>query len=277
MRKAWLFIFAALGLLAAAGVAYYRVKFPYGESHCCILGMASALEQYAEEHGGRYPAGEVSPEASLSLLYKSSYINAYILRGMTVPEQTVRRILEGGGLLGPQSCGWHYVPGLTRTEDPALAMLWCKHPLGHNGQRTRDGGREAVFVGGRSQRISGDKWPAFLKEQEERLNRRSARAVGGLPLVTGIVELPDGSRTDRIDAYFTVTEESKWSESSGTCTCSGGGLRRSELAWYHAPNQIGYITRTLSFSNLISDPATVTFSDGVPDVTNLVFKMRSKQ
>ena len=37
------------------------------------------------------------------------------------------------------------------------------------------------------------------------------------------------------------------------------------------------MTRTLSFSNLVSDPVTLTFTDGVPNVTNFVFKMRSRQ
>ena len=65
-------------------------RYPYGHSHCCIIGVASVLEQYAEAHRGRYPAGESSPEASLSLLYRSHLIDANLIRGMTVPEVSVR-------------------------------------------------------------------------------------------------------------------------------------------------------------------------------------------
>lgn len=277
MSKLWIWIWATVGLLAAGAWAYYKATFPYGHSHCCILGMSGALQNFAEDNGGRYPAGQASPEASLSLLYRSNYINAYTLRGMTLPEQDVQRILQGGKLLGPESCGWHYVPGLTKADDPGLALLWCKQPLGHNGQRTKDGGRQVVFIGNGVEWISGDKWPAFLQEQQELLKHRSERAVGGAPLVRGILELPDGSRVDRIDACCTVREESQGPDSSRSGTSSGTGLSQSDLVWYQAPLQNGYVTRTLSYSNLISDPVTVRFTNGVPDVTNFVFKMRRKQ
>jgi len=39
----------------------------------------------------------------------------------------------------------------------------------------------------------------------------------------------------------------------------------------------GYITRTLLFSNLESAPVTIVFTNGIPDKTNLVFKMRVKE
>jgi hypothetical protein len=269
-----LVIVTAVAILLGSAMVYYRATFPYGESHCCIIAMSFALEKYAEEDGGRYPAGEASSEASLSLLYKSNYIDPYTLRGMTVPEKTTRRILEGGGLLGPESCGWQYVPGLTFADDPGLALLWCKSALGHNGQRTKDGGRQVVFIGSGIDWIPGDKWPAFLQEQKELLKHRSAKAVGGVPLLTGVIELPDGTRIDRFDGSCTLKEQSKGPNSSSSGT-SSGGFNRSQLVWYHAPLQDGYVTRTLSFSNLISDPVTITFTNGVPDVTNFVFRMRS--
>src|SRR6185437_874944 len=131
-----LVVFAALAVTA---VIYYKMKYPYGESHCCIINMMSSLETYAGDHAGHYPAGESTREASLSLLCRSNYINAYTIRGMTVPEKTVRNILDAGGLLGPDTCGWHYSDGLTRADDPRIALLYCKQPLGHNGQRTKDG------------------------------------------------------------------------------------------------------------------------------------------
>lgn len=268
----WVSCIVAVGVLAAVGVVHHHATYPYGSSHCCIIQMSGALEMYAEENGGRYPAGQSSPEACLSLLCRSNYANAYLLRGMTVPEATVRRILESGGQLGPDSCGWHYVPGLTKADDRKLALVWCKEPLGHNGERTKDGGRQVVFVGGDIEWISGAKWPAFLEEQKALLAHRSQASQSGAPLVTGVIELPDGTRLDRTDAYCTVQEESRDVNLSSHGTSSGG----LELVWYHAPVQNGYVTRTLSFSNLISDPVTVTFTNGVPDVTNYVFKMKSR-
>jgi hypothetical protein len=272
-RRIWVFgIPATVGVLVAGATLYYKAVFPYGQSHCCIIQMSGALEQYAEENGGRYPAGGATPEGSLSLLYKSNYVDAYILRGMTVPEKTVRTILEAGGVLGAGSCGWNYVPGLTRADDAGLALLWCKMPLGHNGQRTKDGGRQVVFIGKGIEWVSGDKWPAFLSEQKALLEHRGSRAVSGLPLVTGGIELPDGSRLNRFDGPCTIREETKGPDSSGHGTSSGGGC---DLRWYQAPIQDGAVTRTLSFSNLVSDPVTIVFSKGIPDVTNFVYRMRS--
>ena len=276
MRKSKTTLFvvlAALAILLGGGLVFYKTTFPYGQSHCCIIGMMGALYQYAEENDGRFPAGETSAEAALSLLYKSNYIDAYSLRGMTVPEKTVRSILEGGGLLGPDSCGWHYEPGLTRADNPRLALLWCKNALGHNGQRAKDGGRQVVFIGRGIERISGAKWAAFLEEQNQLLQQRSARAVSGLPLIKGIIELPDGTLQDEFEGHCTTREETKGPDSSGTVRSLDTGC---QLLWYVAPIQDGTVTRTLSFANLESDPVTITFKKGIPNITNFVYKMRSK-
>ena len=277
MRKRLVIVVCVVCMVAATvggWMAYYTWKFPYGLSHCCIIGMMNALEQYAEENGGRYPAGETSSEASLSLLYRSNYIDAYTLRGMTVPAKTAEGILQGGGLLGPDSCGWYYVPGLTKADDPGLALLWCKTALGHNGDRTRDGGRQVVFVGKGIQWISGGRWSAFVKEQKALMEQRRTRAVSGMPLVSGIIELPDGTHLNRIDGLCWTREETKGSDSMGNSSSSGTGC---ELLWYRAPIQDGTVTRTLSFSNFVSDPVTITFEKGIPNTTNFVYKMRSRR
>jgi hypothetical protein len=209
---------AAAGLLiavalAGGGWAYHQWRFPYGPSHCCISGLALSLAQYAKENGSRYPSGEASPEASLSLLYRSNYADATVLRGMTVPEEQVRRILESGELLGPESCGWHYTEGLTCADDSRIAIVYCKEPLGHNGERTADGGRQVVFVDGLIEWISGEKWPAFLDEQKQLMAQRSDAARKGALLVAAVIELPDGSEIDRVDGPYSLTEELKalWS------------------------------------------------------------------
>jgi hypothetical protein len=76
--------------------------------------------------------GGGTPEGSLSLLF-SNYVDAYTLRGKTVPLNVTEEGLETGKL-GPDSCGWHYVEGLTDTDDPQIAILWDKVGLGHNGE-----------------------------------------------------------------------------------------------------------------------------------------------
>ena len=121
-RVLW-WLFAILLVLVSAGfifdsavVAYFRWQYPYGWSHCCLLGLRGSLEEYAKRHDGHFPAGAGCPEASLSLLYREGLTDANTLRGKTVPEKVVKDILERGELLGPDTCGWHYVEGLTLAE-----------------------------------------------------------------------------------------------------------------------------------------------------------------
>lgn len=162
--------------LVCSAWAYRSWCFPYGWSHCCDKALALVLYQYAEDHGGAYPAGEATPEASLSLLYPD-YVDANMLRGKTVPLEIVRSILLRGDKLAPDTCGWHYVPGLTRDDDSRLAIIWGKVPLGHNGQRTTDGGQSVIRVGGITEYIPGDKWSAFLEQQEQLLAERKRKLV----------------------------------------------------------------------------------------------------
>jgi hypothetical protein len=160
--------FLAVGLLlvVALGIGCYRRQYPYGWSHCCDKQLAFALLDYADRHDGWFPRGEASPEASLSLLYREDPGLAYLLRGKTVPEDVVRERLERGQLLSPETCGWHYVEVLRKDDDPRLALFWDKAGLGHNGQRLSDGGHFVGLVNGTIDYVPGDRWAAFLEEQD---------------------------------------------------------------------------------------------------------------
>jgi hypothetical protein len=174
MKRRRVALFIALlipSVLAGGGWLCYRWTFPYGWSHCCDKQLMLALRFYADEHGGAYPTGEATPEASLSLLYPK-YTGEYLLQGKMVPVDAVRQILESGNRLGPDTCGWHYVDGLTLDDDSRLALFWDKAGLGHNGQRLFDGGRTVFFVKGGPEYIEGAKWKAFLEEQKTLLASR---------------------------------------------------------------------------------------------------------
>lgn len=173
MKKVLSTALIVLGVAFVSGFAYYRWKFPHGWSHCCIQIVASSLREYADDHEGKFPAGESSGEASLSLLYREQLLDAYTLRGMTVPEKRVRAILDNGGLLGPTTCGWNYVPGLTKADNPELAILWCKEALGHNGDRNSRNGRT---VG------PGGQW-----DRSTTFNKCSLAAEFSFPLSTAAV------------------------------------------------------------------------------------------
>ncbi|NQT15805.1 MAG: hypothetical protein HQ582_23825 [Planctomycetes bacterium] len=110
-------------LLVTLVYAYCRYQYPYGWSHCCDKALYSTLVYYADKHDGEFPAGEATPEASLSLLYKEDPYIAHTLRGKSVPETVVLERLGQGQLLSPDTCGWHYVEGLTLDDDPGIALF----------------------------------------------------------------------------------------------------------------------------------------------------------
>lgn len=167
---------ALILLLVAVVYAYCRYKYPYGWSHCCDKALYLALVHYADKHDGKFPAGEATPEASLSLLYKEDPYIAHTLRGKSVPETLVLERLGQGQLLSPDTCGWHYVEGLTLDDDPGIAIFWDKAGLDHNGGRLWGGGHIVWFVTSRSEHVPQDKWDAFLAEQNRLLaDRRQNR------------------------------------------------------------------------------------------------------
>ena len=141
-------VISGIILMVAASIAILgKCKYPYGASHCCIIGMMGALEEYAQNNRGHYPTGQASPEASLSLLYRSNYIDANTLRGMTVPEITVSRILKSGGVLGPDTCGWQYIDGLTYADDNReWQSCTANRPWDTTGNGARGDGRSYLLV-----------------------------------------------------------------------------------------------------------------------------------
>jgi hypothetical protein len=182
-------------LLACIVVAlFFSVRsqlpsYPYGRSHCCLKILGLALQQYANKYGGHFPAGAGSPEASLSLLYREGLADAELLRGKTVPVEKVQDILDHGKLLGSDTCGWHYVEGLTTSDNPDLALVWDKVGLGHNGEDLH-GGHSVWFLLSPEDVVPAKEWPEFLKHQEELMAARRKSAEQRSRSVTGRPESP---------------------------------------------------------------------------------------
>jgi hypothetical protein len=162
----------ALAVAYTLGYAWWQHQYPYGWSHCCDIGLYFDLQSYAATHGGAFPAGEATPEASLSLLYRSQLSDANLLRGKTVPTSVVQEILERGDLLTPETCGWHYVEGLRIDDDPGLALFWDKAGLDHNGGRLEGGGHIVTAVTGDKRQIPESEWNEFIEEQNNLLAER---------------------------------------------------------------------------------------------------------
>jgi hypothetical protein len=174
-RRGLLVVLVLLSLTAVVTrQIWYRSRYPYGWSHCCDLQLLNALEDYAADHGGAFPTDEPTPEASLSLLYPN-YADANLLRGKTVPEEVVQGILDRGKRLRPDTCGWHYVEGLTQNDDSRLAIFWDTVGLGHNGERLPPGGHWVMRFHHQREYIAGSDWEAFLQEQNRLLAERRAK------------------------------------------------------------------------------------------------------
>jgi hypothetical protein len=130
--------------------------------------VAVALREYADRHGGWFPRGEASPEASLSLLHRERpvQVTADALSGMTGSVAAVRARLEAGELLTPDSCGWHYAEGLRTDDAPRLALFWDRTEPGHLYTLLSRGGHLVFFIGDTIDYIPGDNWEEFQAEQE---------------------------------------------------------------------------------------------------------------
>lgn len=175
-RRVAAILLGMAGLLVGGGWLYHQYEYPYGWSHSCDKQLMQALYYYAIEHGGAFPAGEETPEASLSLLYPK-YANEYVLQGKTVPLDLVKATLERGDRLDPDTCGWHYVEGLRLDDDLRLALFWDKIGLGHNGERLPKGGRYVYSVNFVCNYIEGSKWGDFLEEQRRLLEERNRKGA----------------------------------------------------------------------------------------------------
>jgi hypothetical protein len=97
---------AAVILSLLGAYTYTKWKYPYGRTHCCLKHFSLAFRIYASDREGRFPAGESTPEASLSLLHKGDLLSSSILAGMTASRKKAMEVLDRGELLGPDTCSW---------------------------------------------------------------------------------------------------------------------------------------------------------------------------
>jgi hypothetical protein len=261
----------AAGLIGAAYV-WHRYTFPYGSSHRCLKGLGMALRIYAERHNGHFPTGGNCPEASLSLLYRDNReIDGYLLCGKTKSAEAAQAILERGEFLGPDTCDWHYVEGLTLNDDYRIAIVWDKIGLGHNGIRLPNGGHSVLRLDGIEEVIPASEWQQFLDEQKELLASRTEAARKGLPVLTAKIQLPSGKIVDHYNGSFSL----RYTQGSGEGASSGEGLEASVLQWHKMFD--GDYTFTLTLNNLHSKPVEVNVSDGIATPSSILFEMQTDE
>lgn len=269
---------AALFMIAIATLACgmwsgYHWFFPYGPSHCCDKQLFFALHNYADRHEGRYPSGEASPAAALSLLFPD-YVSAELLRGKTVPVEKVEATLASQGRLNEESCGWHYVPGLTKRDDGRIAIFWDKVGLGHNGERLRDGGHSVYFLSGDHHVVTAEEWPQFLEEQTKLVASRDEQAIKGQPALIATIRLPSGKTVDHFEGNWQLETKERFEDGgSREGASSGSGLTRSDLRWYRLRD--GDITYVLSLvdAGWRSKSVTVRTRNGKTEPNSISFDM----
>ena len=171
LRRWFIFGFRALlvGAIAVFGLVWLANRnYPHGRDHCCDKQVGLALLNYAQANGGRFPTGGATPEASLGLLYPE-YLDASVLRGKTYPEEPAKQLLESGKPLTPETCGWHYVDGLTLPNGGSsrIAIFWDKIGLGHNSEYLPSPGHSVTFMDAHGKVIWESDWPRFIADQEK--------------------------------------------------------------------------------------------------------------
>lgn len=162
---------------------WFRMSYPYGPSHCNAPELRTNLIRFATAHTGWFPQGARSPEGSFSLLHTNYEPNLQRLRGKIVPLATAEAAWQRQGQLDAESCGWHYVEGLS-TNDPSIAIAWDKSwGLGYNGQRIRKFGREVIYADGSTVAKLIKDWPQFAADQQEKIAKVIAeRGTNGPPI-----------------------------------------------------------------------------------------------
>lgn len=260
--------------LYGAGRIWFRYQYPYGFTHCCLKGLGLALLNYAQLHDGHFPTGGSCPEASLSLLYRGDFgIEGHTLCGKTKSPEVAQAILKRGELLGPDTCDWHYVDGLTLNDDYRLAIVWDKVGLDHNGGRLPHGGHSVCRLDCSEEVVPAAEWPQFLEEQKRLMAARTESAKSGLPVLTAKVRLPSGEVVDHYDGSYSLNEGYKGMSASSNGSSSGGKLAASVLRWRKL--QDGAYTYGLSINGWESKPVEVNVLNGVAIPSSILFEMQA--
>jgi hypothetical protein len=188
MRKSAVTILVVLIVLTTSACGIYRYEYPLGMEHRCDTILWFALHDYAKKHGGAFPTGQATPEASISLIHSFDEFGgdyASVLHRRDVSIGVVQQMLQSGKLLDPSTCGWNYVEGLRLGSSSGLALFWDKEGLGHIGNRLSEGGHIVTFANGQREHIPGLRWKEFLAEQRRLLAQKRGQnkqgTIGGLP------------------------------------------------------------------------------------------------
>lgn len=164
----------ATGLITAWYVHSHPLVFneSFWEHAHCIGQATTPLAIYASEHGGRFPAHTNGYGDALLLLEPG--VDA-ALNGPGYDTRAFERARQTGAHLPERDCGRVYVPGLSETNDQAIAILFDKMPTPggdhcHGLARfVQPLSREILTIGGWHETVRESDWRTFARHQIELL------------------------------------------------------------------------------------------------------------
>jgi len=173
MTKRRLLLLCMLLLVVLTSVYVSRRPLLFIPTHAhCIKFAGLRLEEFADEHDGKFPYSPKGYSNALLLLEEDYY---HALTGPGYDAAPFRQAKRDGTDLPEDACGRVYVQGLTRKSNPEIALLFDKLPSpggDHCHMPFRlfaRAGREVWCVGCSLHFIPESDWPAFAARQVELL------------------------------------------------------------------------------------------------------------
>jgi hypothetical protein len=174
MKRRWPWLLLAVALLVMLGFLWVRTHpLVFMDTHRhCIKAALMELEQYAQEHQGRYP---VHPRGYGNAVLLMSDDSLHTFTGPGYDPAPLREAKRAGQDLPEEECGRVYVQGLTRNSNPELALLFDKLPTPGGDHCALPArlwaplGREVLLVGFGDTFVRESDWPDFARKQVELL------------------------------------------------------------------------------------------------------------
>jgi hypothetical protein len=174
-RRMTVIVCASVVIIAVCALYVRTHPLVFNESFLdhahCIVGTGLSMLTYAEDHGGRFPFDTNGYGDALLLM--TNYM-ANFWAGFTGPGYDGRVFAEAaqtGRHIPEQACGRVYVQGLSKTDNPQIALLFDKlaTPGGDHCHLFRRMFaplvREVWTIGDGRKVIPDSEWPAYSRHQ----------------------------------------------------------------------------------------------------------------
>jgi len=176
LRKRWrllLIAAIALPLLAYGGLFVIGIfNLFHAHEHCSKI-AGSAFSLYASDHAGKYPSHTNGFGDALLVLLKDRYTDVRFVTAPGDDGRVLTECLEKGLDVPEDKCSRVYLQGLSEDDmNGGVVIMFDRYPTPGGDHFRRPWGtpmRDAVMCGGWVEFITEERWPAFAKEQIERL------------------------------------------------------------------------------------------------------------